>query len=1326
MRRLFLVVSIFFLLLPSSGHAEAGKYVFEHIQTSNHWINNIYQDHDGFMWISTRNGLYRYVGDGVQDYEAVYEGDIFYDICQDSQGKIWVRKRGGYVIYNPMTHEFTNEQATAGLLDSDVWIDKLAIDQWDNLWWCERDEVFFSRGIGTEKHSAGRVNGIVTDIFNRNNITYVLTDAGRLYRYSIGPEMELKTLPALMLSLAPVSSEHHFHSVFVDSENNIWISQGAHGVWLYKHGSVDPILLRSSDKVNAIQRGFINGFEEDPDGNIWLTSDHGGICICSKEGRVLTHLRHDPKNSNSISSDGVYAIFRDCNGNIWVGYTKLGLSIYRGENKTWEIFHLGSMHDKGLPEDINTVCEDHEGDLWLGTDGSGLVHLDVSTGKETLYTRGNSKLRSNVITALHCDKDGRIWIGTFYGGLSCIENGRMKTFSYSPDGDGLASENVWAIGSDSAGSIWIGTLGGGLQMYDTDNGLFTTYTSESHGLSNNAVLSLSCAEDGNIYVATAYGLSIFDPATGKSQIVCVPDEMIQESITGILVDSQGLIWMDEDGSLQIYDRSSGIFYTPEHPALRTTRSIIADAYGKVWVVTDRGLCQVRAVQDSDKGYVFDVDSFTFRQEDLHFNQRSACLKSDGDFVIGSFCGYMKFSPERYIGEDYRENVNLHFVDLYVGNQKIVPGHEYGGDVILPKALEYSESLTLRHDQSLVSVEFTDLNYLTIRDRTVYYRMEGLSDEWIAVDRNSRRLTFTNLRPGKYRLELTPDTSVSGLGISLDISVRPAWWATWWALLLYVLLSASLFLVVMMFMKCRRQEKQKQLEHNIMQERRHYVDEMKMQFFTNVSHDFRTPLTLILTPLEERIARNPELKDDPFTSTIHRNALRLLNLVNEVLDLRKMEMYGTDLSLKTSDLIQLIKDTLSSFKMMSESQSVDLQLITDLKSLTFDMDGGKIVKVLTNLLSNAFRFTPAGGYIHVEVHKEDDTQVRVSVKDTGCGILDKNKKRIFDRFYQPEGSPAGSGIGLHIVHEFVNLHGGEVEVMDNDPCGSIFTFTIPIRIAEDSKSLSASDGEMCAAGRKSDDGRPTVLIVDDNDDFRAFMSASLSDDYAVLTAGNGSDALKLIKETEEDIDVVVSDVMMPVMDGTEFCRRMKSDIDTSHIPVILLTAKSLQDDECHGLESGADDYLTKPFNMSILRLRIEKFIEWKKRAKRMFDNELEITTEQMTLTSMDDRLLQQAINLVNENISNPDFSVTELSTALCMHRANLYKKLLYITGKTPVEFIRAIRLKRAATLLETDGVYVSEIAYMVGFNSPKVFAGHFREEFGCSPSEYRKKHNENNN
>lgn len=1307
MKRFFLISSVFFLLLPSMLRAEAGKYIFEHVPASAHWINSIFQDDMGFMWIGTRNGLYRYSG---EEYEAILEGELFYDIQQDVAGRMWVKKRNGYAIYDPRTCVFMTEAETAAELGSSVWVEVLQIDPKGNFWWSEGQDVWFCSNAMDSRHHAGKVEGGVYDICCRNDIAYVLTVEGRLYRYAMGQDGSILSLPMMgpATERPEENADYRFHCVFVDSSQNIWLSQGAQGVWFYPNGSEAGRYLCGGDHPGAIQGGFICSIEEDSDGNIWLASDHGGISVCNRKAQVIARLKNDPRDVNTISGNGVLSLYRDNEDNVWLGYTKNGMSIYRGENKTWSISHLETLRQRNVSDDINAVCEDVHGNVWYGTDGNGLIRKDRRTGQEKVYNSGNSALESNVITDIHSDAEGRLWIGTFYGGLSCIEDGRMMTYSYKEDANSLASVNVWSIDHDDSGRIWLGTLGGGLQALDPMTGRFETFSSSDGYLCNDAVQDIACADDGNVYVATAAGLSIVNPHTRTAIFVDDEDKMINRCVTGLVVDSRGLVWLAEDGMLQVYCPVTDSLYTPVHPQMKDVRGFEEDRTGVVWVITDSGLCRVKVTTDAEKNHDFDISSFTFpRQDDLHFNQRSACLTSSGDFIIGTFCGYMDFSPERYAVQGKQASPRLHFTHLYSGN------------TLMRKSLEFADDVCLEYGHSVVSVKYACLDYFSVLEQDIYYRMGGLSDEWIATDKNADRLTFTNLNPGRYTLTITSDTSDMSDAATLKIRILPPWWATWWSICLYVLTGVASVVVIGVLLKRRSREKQERLEWNMKQERRHYLDEMKMQFFTNVSHDFRTPLTLILTPIEDRLAKNPALKDDSFMMSIHRNAKRLNDLVNEVLDFRKIEMYGSRLKLSTGDFVATVSETVTSFRLMAESMSISLGMMSVEPSMTFAFDQIKIQKILTNLLSNAFKYTPKGGEVSVKVHAPTDGCVKVEVADSGRGIPDKDKRRIFERFYQAKDSESGSGIGLHVVREYVLLHGGDIEVRDNDPRGTIFMFTVPVKEAPSADCIHGQDKPVRDVQTESVDQRATVLVVDDNDDFRTFMVNSLSDGYNVREASDGAAALNVVGS--EDIDVVICDVMMPVMDGTEFCRRMKSDINTSHIPVILLTAKAMQDDECLGLESGADDYLTKPFNMSILRLRISKFIEWKKRSKKLFEKELEITTDQITLTSMDDRLLQQAINVINENISNPDFSVSDLSAALYMHRTSLYKKLVYITGKTPVEFIRAIRLKRAAALLETDGVYVSEIAYMVGFNSPKIFASHFKDEFGCSPSEYRKQH-----
>lgn len=510
------------------------------------------------------------------------------------------------------------------------------------------------------------------------------------------------------------------------------------------------------------------------------------------------------------------------------------------------------------------------------------------------------------------------------------------------------------------------------------------------------------------------------------------------------------------------------------------------------------------------------------------------------------------------------------------------------------------------------------------------------------------------------------------------------------------------------------------------QRQAQTNEMKLRFFTNISHDFRTPLSLIITPLEAYLndkEKNPDVK---FFTPIYRNAVRLLNLINQILDFRKLDMYGETLNLSNGDIVSFVKEVCASFSMFADGNNVQLSFHSSMTVLNMAFDMDKLSKILMNLLSNAFKHTPQGGKVFVNMYSDGNDSIQISVMDYGCGVPDKDKEKIFERFYQNKYDNAanmGCGIGLHIVREYVALHNGSVKVSDNNPSGAIFTVTLPIartetnggQLREVSQVIEATKSE-CA----SPDHKHTIMLVEDNEEFLDFLHQSLSEEYHVLKASNGEDALTILKGSSV-VDIVISDVMMDKMDGFELCGRIKTDLQFSHIPVILLTAKSMVEDEIQGLEVGADDYITKPFNLSVLRLRIQSILKSQGRYRKMFKNKVDISPSEITITSLDEQFLSKALAIVEDNIANSDFSVEDLSSALGIHRAHLYRKLSGITGKTPIEFIRLIRLKRAKQYLNQSQMYISEIAYAVGFNSPKLFTKYFKEEFGMSPRDYQCAH-----
>lgn len=678
-----------------------------------------------------------------------------------------------------------------------------------------------------------------------------------------------------------------------------------------------------------------------------------------------------------------------------------------------------------------------------------------------------------------------------------------------------------------------------------------------------------------------------------------------------------------------------------------------------------------------------------------------------------------------------------FTGLSLFDEAVKVGQSYGGRVLIEKELNDVENVEFDYKQNIFSVSFASDNY-NLPEKTQYmYKLEGFNNDWLTLPVGVHNVTFTNLAPGKYVLRVKAINSDGYVGIkeaTLGIVVNPPFWMSWWAYLLYAAgLVVVLFLARYRMLKREREKFHlQQIENEVAKNEE--INNMKFRFFTNVSHELRTPLTLIISPLEGMLKETTDELQSTRLQLMYRNAQRLLHLVNQLLDFRKGEMSTHQLSLSEGDIISYVHSVCNSFLLMADKKHIQFSFFSGIDTFSMAFDADKVGKIVMNLLSNAFKFTPEGGRVTVMIEHVTGTPdtLEIKIADTGIGISDVDKEHIFDRFYQADHKgveeTTGNGIGLSLVRDFVTLHEGEVKVFDNIGTGSVFVIQFPVKHVETQVQLPEETGMSVGdeedremkeevreeTGRKDS---PLLLVVDDNEDFRIFMRYSLELQYRVKLAVNGNEAWEMMQE--ELPDLVISDVMMPQMDGNELCRLIKQDKRTAHIPVILLTARQNTEAKLEGLQTGADDYVTKPFNMTILVLRIRKLIELS-RYHRVTQGMIDPAPSEIVITSLDEKLIEKAIKYVEDNMSRTELSVEELSRELGMSRVHLYKKLLQITGKTPIEFIRVIRLKRAAQLLRESQLHVSEVAFEVGFNNPKYFSRYFKDEFGVLPSVYQEK------
>ena len=1337
-----------FVLLLSSWMVVAQSYQFKHLEVSdglsNNSVNTICKDRDGFMWFGTTTGLNRYDGYTFKIYQHA-ENDpgslpdnYITDIVEMPDGRFWVNTGRGYVLFDKEQDCFITDvtgfmkNLESGGVPEQVFVDR------------EGNTCLSVAGEGCYRYKEGGKRlffSYVEHSLPEHGVTQIAECSdGLLLIYNTGllvcldrATLAIKWQSDEIKKYIPAGKTIEF-SLFVDRDNCIW-AYSLMGIWAYDCGTkswrTDLTAIWSS-RPDVI----IHAVAQDIEGRIWVGKDYDGIDVLEKEtGKVTSLVAHDD-NGRSLPHNTIYDLYADRDGIMWVGTYKKGVSYY-----SESIFKF-NMYEWG---DITCIEQADENRLWLGTNDHGILLWNRSTGKAEPFWRDAEGQLPNPVVSMLKSKDGKLWVGTFNGGLYCMNGSQIRSYKEGV-GNALASNNVWALVEDDKGRIWIASLGGGLQCLEPVSGTFETYTSSNSALLENNVTSLCWVDNNTLFFGTAnQGVGMMDMRTreikkiqGQSGNV----KLSNDAVNHVYKDSRGLVWIATREGLNVYDTRRHVFLDLS-PVAEAKGNFIAaiteDQERNMWVSTSRKVIRVTVASDGKGSYLFDSRAYNSEDglQNCDFNQRSIKTLHNGIIAIGGLYGVNVFAPDHIRYNKMLPNVM--FTGLSLFDEAVKVGQSYGGRVLIEKELNDVENVEFDYKQNIFSVSFASDNY-NLPEKTQYmYKLEGFNNDWLTLPLGVHNVTFTNLAPGKYVLRVKAINSDGYVGIkeaTLGIVVNPPFWMSWWAYLLYAVgLVIVLFLARYRMLKREREKFHlQQIENEVAKNEE--INNMKFRFFTNVSHELRTPLTLIISPLEGMLKETTDELQSTRLQLMYRNAQRLLHLVNQLLDFRKGEMSTHQLSLSEGDIISYVHSVCNSFLLMADKKHIQFSFFSGIDTFSMAFDADKVGKIVMNLLSNAFKFTPEGGRVTVMIEHVAGTPdiLEIKIADTGIGISDVDKEHIFERFYQAGHKgveeTTGNGIGLSLVRDFVTLHEGEVKVFDNIGIGDVYKRQIqfPVKHVETQVQLPEETGmpagdeedkEMKEEAREETERKnfPLLLIVDDNEDFRIFMRYSLELQYRVKLAVNGKEAWEMMQE--ELPDLVISDVMMPQMDGNELCRLIKQDKRTAHIPVILLTARQNTEAKLEGLQTGADDYVTKPFNMTILVLRIRKLIELS-RYHRVTQGMIDPAPSEIVITSLDEKLIEKAIKYVEDNMSRTELSVEELSRELGMSRVHLYKKLLQITGKTPIEFIRVIRLKRAAQLLRESQLHVSEVAFEVGFNNPKYFSRYFKDEFGVLPSVYQEK------
>ena len=842
-------------------------------------------------------------------------------------------------------------------------------------------------------------------------------------------------------------------------------------------------------------------------------------------------------------------------------------------------------------------------------------------------------------------------------------------------------------------------------LYCIDNGgKITSYTKENSCLYTNTITDLVYSSDhAMLYIGTSTGL--YELNTQTRQLVPVKGNDNEVSLTKMHIsclyrDQRGLLWIGTRHGIGIYDEKSRTLTRlstndgVSHPYIR---GIVEDHNKNMWIATDCGITHIIVVGDPT-AQELQYRCYSYFNEDgigdITFNNYSIYCNRKGEILMGGTGKYLKIDPNQALYHPNQHKVI--FTGLYLANQRVdVEKKTHDGRILLQKNIQLLDEITMDYSDSNFALEISAMDYGTQHKLQFAYRMDA-KEEWVSFEGN--RIYFNKLSPGIYHLQVkVNELHGSRNPISyMTILVRPPFWLSPVAYVIYMVLFLSGGVLLLRRLRSRHQRILVQQKWELEVAQQHEMDEAKIRFFTNISHDLRTPLSLIITPLEKLIhsEKAGPVKDD--LDLMYRNASTLLDEVNQLLDFRKLDQQKVQLSLSYGDITEFIAETCKSFKALSQKHNIELKVCINTSKIEMDFDRNKVQRIISNLLSNAIKYNHDNGSVIVAIDKilaGDGEQIHIQISDTGIGIKNENKDKIFDRFFQEQHISTtyiGSGIGLHIVKEYVTLHGGEIKVEDNHPQGTIFTVILPIaktlklNCTEDTSAFDVEEqfhADMSSVDREKN----SLLIVEDNDDFRSFLVGCLQEYYQVYEASDGKKALTVL--AQQSIHVVISDIMMPVMDGMELCRKIKTDIRYSHIPIILLTARTAEEHIFSGLKEGADEYITKPFNLEILLLRIRKLLMWTLKNHDKFKTR-DISPSEITISSLDEQLIEKAIRIVEENMDNSEFSVEELSAQIGMSRSGLYKKLMQITGKSPLEFMRILRLKRGRKLLEGSQMNIS--------------------------------------
>lgn len=1342
--------------IHSAENIPLNKLQFKQLSTLNGLPNDevqkVYQDKDGFMWFATRYGLCKYDGYEVTLYKSnLYTPDLLTNnnilcLTEDANHNIWIGTIEGINTLDKQTGiitkgkypEIGTNTVSCLLVDKDhkVWV---GTDVGLFRYCPEKDSMELISGEKT-----GNILGVVSikSLFqDSDGDIWIGTWSAGLYRY-VPSGKKFYTYPKM-------NQRNSAHVIYEDSRKNIWIVGWGAGLyrlnnpknisevsWVtYRHDANDPYSL--SDNV------VYDICEDINTGNLWVGTRSGLSILADSDARVFRNYKSS-SSAYHIPCDEINSIVRDQSGNMWIGAIGGGVLMSDTRKSNFAMYHFDLAEDDIPSSSVRSLLVDSNNCVWMGVGTYGLAMHDRKNNQFKFYSRlpEFSEVRSmpTVYAILERRKAGEIWFGAYDGGLFVYKQGRKVQHYNTENSDFIKHLCITALYEDSKGNCWIGTRYGlGVKRADGTGFLFNSVIDN---IDMEFIYTRNIMEDskGNIWLATTnHGLvrisgDINVPQSLKYGIYTTSNGKIPtKHIICIKEDNLGRLWAGtESHGLFLYDEQTDSFITKNRqyniPG-DMVGSIEMDNAGNLWLGTNSGLVRLKA-DESESTVSMRVYTSADGLQDNFFIPRSS-YKKGSELFFGGFKGYNSFFPEQL--SDSVSKVPFAVTDIKIYNKSFHMLEESLRNKISAKTPLFTEKIDLPYKYNNFSIEFASLTYKNPELNKYAYKLEGFDKNWQYTDANRHFAYYNNLQSGNYTflLKATNENGIWSEQVKkLSVIIHPPLWATWWAYLLYGLAGLLIFYFIYRTARNRMILKNTLQLQKLEQAKAEELNHSKLQFFTNITHELLTPLTIISATVDELKIQAPQYNQ--LYPIINTNIQRLIRLLQQILEFRKAETGNLKLRVSPGDIAQFVRNAAEAFQPLIKKRKLHFSLLCDPDSIIGYFDTDKLDKILYNLLSNAAKYNKEGGYIQLNLsyHSNKD-YVLISVKDSGTGISKENQSTLFKRFYEGDYRrfhTIGTGIGLSLVKDLVDLHGGEITVESEINQGTTFVVKIPIErsyYSEDEideqaitihKTISGIVTDAASVAKPIEAKNYSVLVLEDNQELLEVMTTLLSREYNIYTAENGKEGVVIMEN--EDIDLVVSDIMMPEMDGIEFCKLIKSSIEFSHVPVILLTAKNKEEDRAEAYESGADGFISKPFSLTVLHARIKNLLKYKERMAKDFKNQLVFEVKDLNYTSLDEEFMRKAIECVNRHLDDPDFDQPQFIDEMGTSKSTLYKKLKSLTGLNTSAFIRNIRLKAAVKMMEEKkNIRVSELAYAVGFNDPKYFSSCFKKEFNMLPSEY---------